>query len=744
MLKPINPTGVTGQLIAGKPKLTWKPVFNADSYTVYRETGANTGYVEVQGSIIDTGFTDQTVQAGKQYSYKVLSVNKAGLSDLKLAEAKSFTIPSLDTTPPVITFTSHPSKVDTVKENTLIAVLGKVTDSESGVKSFTLGQEALVLDSTGLFKRGKIKIAKDTLLIFTATDNSDNKTMDTIKVTVKKVVNTPPHFISKSEGLSQLIIAGETYVDTVLVDDKDSGDVVTLSVIGKTTLTNNIITWTTTTADIGKHLVKLKATDGKDTTELNFTITVVSQNVNSEGMVLVPSKGKSFLMGTNELIGQADERPAHNITFTYNFFMDTTEVTQKSYIALLGVNPSHFKGDKLPTEKATWYDAVLYMNARSKRDGKDTVYTYTSVIGVPGNGCKLVEVKIDYTKNGYRLPTEAEWQYACRAESNTRYYWGNSINNDFCWYNANSGGKTHAVGSKKPNTFGLYDMNGNVWEWCNDWYGEDYYKNSPKENPQGPLNGAHRVRLGGCFNNEPSHLRTVNRDYYDPAISFNFFGFRAVLGKINIANDSLIGHYPFDNGNAKNLTPYAPDGKTYNTQLSQNRFNKDNTALEFNNTNSYVDLQNPLDIKKEFSFSGWFYIESKPTIPWISLFMKENYSKGFGVMYHCEDNIIRVYDNQQSLGIHSIKHTLPSQKWLHFVLTYDGSKIKLYLDKKLISTFNYSSNLTDETNFYIGMSKNNTNTGVYFWSGKIDDIKVYNQPINDSMISEIFRPVWKP
>ncbi|MBN2038156.1 MAG: formylglycine-generating enzyme family protein, partial [Chitinispirillaceae bacterium] len=190
----------------------------------------------------------------------------------------------------------------------------------------------------------------------------------------------------------------------------------------------------------------------------------------ARGMKLIT--GGTFFMGSTN--GYSVELPVHSVTVSA-FYMDTTEVTQADYRALMGVNPSYFTGDSLrPVEYITWFDAVLYCNARTKADGKDTVYSYTSVSGTPGDSCTaLGGLAVDFAKSGYRLPTEAEWEYACRAGSTTDYYWGGSyppataadtlaVDNNAVWRH-NSNFSTARVGTKLANAFGLYDMSGNVW-----------------------------------------------------------------------------------------------------------------------------------------------------------------------------------------------------------------------------------------------------------------------------------------
>ena len=230
-------------------------------------------------------------------------------------------------------------------------------------------------------------------------------------------------------------------------------------------------------------------------------------------MVKVPAKDSSFQMGDTL---SYSEKPVHTVSFTYDFWMDTTEVTQFEYDSIMQVTYSGFStpsrnvsygvGDDYPAYYVNWYDAVLFCNARTKATGSnDTVYTYTGITGTPGNDCELSGLSIDMNKSGFRLPTEAEWEYSCRGGTTTSYYWNKDYDpypetqndsneiDDYVLWVRNSSGTTGVVAQKMKNAFNLYDITGNVWEWCNDWFQIDYYAISPVEDPTGPTTGTHRA-----------------------------------------------------------------------------------------------------------------------------------------------------------------------------------------------------------------------------------------------------------
>ncbi|HUT33754.1 MAG TPA: formylglycine-generating enzyme family protein [Planctomycetota bacterium] len=219
-----------------------------------------------------------------------------------------------------------------------------------------------------------------------------------------------------------------------------------------------------------------------------------------ELMVHIP--GGSFVMGS-DASDEVDE-PPHKV-FVGPFYIDTHEVTQEAYERLMGKNPSLWKDPKNPVEQIRWSQAAAYCNARSRRDGLAPAYDEQSW------AC-------DFTASGYRLPTEAEWEFACRAGTTTTYFFGNDRAKlgDYAWFRDNCMRTPQAVGQKRINPWGLHDLYGNVWEWCHDFYAEDYYRKSPERDPRGPAKGNTRVIRGGAWSSKASQCRSSYRDQEYP------------------------------------------------------------------------------------------------------------------------------------------------------------------------------------------------------------------------------------
>ncbi len=225
-------------------------------------------------------------------------------------------------------------------------------------------------------------------------------------------------------------------------------------------------------------------------------------------------EGGTFQMGSND--GESDEKPVHQVILS-SFWIGKYELTQKEWTEVMGSNPSHFKGDDLPVEQVSWYDAVDYCNKRSVKEGLSPCYS--------GSG---VNISCAWSADGYRLPTEAEWEYAARGgrQSKAYKYSGSNDISAVAWYYENSGSKTHKVGTKAANELGLYDMSGNVWEWCWDWYDSGYYAKSQGPDPKGAGSGSYRDLRGGSWGNGDYYCRVADRGNFDPDRRDYDYGFR--------------------------------------------------------------------------------------------------------------------------------------------------------------------------------------------------------------------------
>ena len=219
---------------------------------------------------------------------------------------------------------------------------------------------------------------------------------------------------------------------------------------------------------------------------------------------MVRIDGGAFTMGATSEQGrdaESDENPIHNVVLS-SYYMGETEVTQRLWEIVMGSNPSYFKGSKRPVEMVSWNDCMVFMRKLNHLTGLN-----------------------------FRFPTEAEWEFAARGgKGNSRYkYVGSNVITSVAWYDGNSAHQTHEVGTKSPNELGLYDMSGNVWEWCQDWYVDSYLDGKPQRNPNGPSTGSERVVRGGSWNCEIKNCRVSFRDYDSPTIRENDMGFRLAL-----------------------------------------------------------------------------------------------------------------------------------------------------------------------------------------------------------------------
>jgi len=239
-----------------------------------------------------------------------------------------------------------------------------------------------------------------------------------------------------------------------------------------------------------------------------------AQLINSIGIKFVFISPGTFKMGSpDEEYGRYNDETYHYVTLTKGFLMATTAVTQYQWERVIGNNPSKFmkKGKKYPVENVSWNDVQKFIKKLNKMEQTDS----------------------------YCLPTEAEWEYACRAGSTSRYCFGSDekMLDEYAWFRKNFDEMTYPVKQKKPNAWGLYDMHGNVWEWCEDWYGD--YPNEHVTDPIGPNGGSNRVIRGGCWSFLTRNFRSANRGMSKPSNRNFKIGFR-IIRRIDYGSSDLI------------------------------------------------------------------------------------------------------------------------------------------------------------------------------------------------------------
>ena len=252
-----------------------------------------------------------------------------------------------------------------------------------------------------------------------------------------------------------------------------------------------------------KHKSQSKPTKGgtvkRVTTKASYSNDTLTVNGIKYNMVWV--EGGTFRMGATSEQGSeiSDEKPVHSVTLS-GYYIGKTEVTQALWQAVMGSNPSYFEGDDLPVEQVSWDDCQEFIRKLNSLTGQN-----------------------------FRLPTEAEWEFACRGGNNSRgyKYSGSNYIDNVAWYDGNSGDKTHPVATKSPNELGIYDMSGNVWEWCADWYGD--YSSGRQTNPKGPYGGSGRVNRGGSWYNFARNCRSSIRIDDYPTYRDDLLGLRLAL-----------------------------------------------------------------------------------------------------------------------------------------------------------------------------------------------------------------------
>jgi formylglycine-generating enzyme required for sulfatase activity len=252
---------------------------------------------------------------------------------------------------------------------------------------------------------------------------------------------------------------------------------------------------------------------------------------NSLGMKLNLIPAGSFLMGSEK--GDSDEQPVSRVTISAPFYMGVYEVTQEEYEAVMKEKPFNFQGAKLPADNMLWEEAQEFCRRLGEKEGVQ-----------------------------YRLPTETEWEYACRAGTQTEFYWGDDFDPARAWFDENAGGETHEVGTRDANPWGLYDMAGNVFEWCEDWYA-DTYPAGDRTDPHGPANGEYYIIRGGSWEYGPKACRSTYRSHFPPNGRYPHLGFRVVMLTGGEAPEDS-GFEPIFNG--KDLSGWDGDPRLWSVQ----------------------------------------------------------------------------------------------------------------------------------------------------------------------------------
>ncbi len=358
---------------------------------------------------------------------------------------------------------------------------------------------------------GNTKVRKELILLYVVGLDNPTEAAKLITDDIDEVTRTyVPLAAKKLDGLNEAVCMelGDWYYKTLSKNASAAGKPVVLQrakgyyeQFAELHTKNDVQSLRVETAleSIEKELKRLGAPAGR--TGSKTLILTLGKDVTMK-LVRIPA-GK-FIMGSpaTKTGRRNDEGPQRWVRISKPFYMGVTEVTQLQYQSVMGKNPSRDKGPRNPVEMVSWNDATAFCAALSKK-----------------------------TRRAVRLPTEAQWEYACRAGTKTRFSFGDDDKgmDDYGWYNANSGDKPHPVGQKKPNAWGLYDMHGNMWEWCSDWYDANAYAKAKNVNPENTTKTSARVLRGGSWGYDPDRCRAAFRNSFTSVSRRDGFGFRVVV-----------------------------------------------------------------------------------------------------------------------------------------------------------------------------------------------------------------------
>jgi len=485
----------------------------------------------------------------------------------------------------------------------------------------------------------------------------------------------------------------------------------------------------------------------------------------------VTIKAGTFMMGSPDGTGSLPKEPCrsstpdfevlHQVTLTNDFEIQNTEVTQGQFKALLGYNPSKFKscGTNCPVEQVTWHEAAAYCNALSMKQGLASCYKCSgSNATVTCQEATKYAGKSIYECPGFRLPTDAEWEHAYRGGTTTSYYNGKN-DGSLCksctakdsnadkigWYCYNANSKTHPTGLKQPNSSGLYDMAGNVWEWCHD-RDKRSLGTSAVVDPWGVSSSAYRVLRGGSYDLSAELLRASVRFHETPTKSLSNRGFRPVRTIL----PKPMAHWKFDEGTGIVANDSSGNGNDGTISGAAWTLGVDKGALKFDGSNDVINVPHSasLNISTAITIASWAYPEADKDMgivckgvagtsrPYNQTFQGGKFYAG-GVQTGTPWPT-KIAEAQGKTG------STQTKKWTHVVHTYDGAHVKLYQDGKLVATdskLTQAGNiLTDSGALLIGANHNPgySSTTRWYWQGMLDDVRIYNRALTASQVRALY------
>jgi formylglycine-generating enzyme required for sulfatase activity len=472
------------------------PIAAGSSSTLIATFSNGTGTIDNGIGAVTSGVGVSTgpLLAGRTYTLTV--TNGVG------STATASTTVTVNSGVAIISFTATPSTITAGQTSILAPVFVNATSAsvDNGLGAVVSGTTYAVIPAASTS--------------YTLTANGvGGPVTQTVAVTVVPVPNTPTitapaHVSAGSSGLlaSVPVQPGCTYLWSISGGVITSGGATssitfTAGPVGTLNLSCTVFNAAGTASTPGTASVIV---DGLALAELTFDLPDMTNPGNTVPLTLKQIPSGTFIMGQTSVA-----EPIHTVTLS-TFYMAKFETTQAQWLSLLGANPSHFTGDlSRPVEAVNWNDIS---QANGFLDKLNAATLATRPAG-----------------SVFRLPTEAEWEYACRGGTTTSFYWGDdpSLMGTYAWYSTSSGAMTHPVGLKTPNAFGLFDMSGNVWEWCQDYFGT--YSSATQTDPQGPGSGTYRVQRGGSWYNYDFDGRSAVRYPADPSFRYPYVGFRVVL-----------------------------------------------------------------------------------------------------------------------------------------------------------------------------------------------------------------------